>query len=82
MNPNYLSKKELIYKLSLRGINTDGEVQWLRKLFRTVMVRDAVPEARRLRGWDVNELYSYAYNPPGYSVGRYVFFSRNLSGRR
>ena len=60
MNPKYLSKEELIYELSLRGINTDEEVQWLRKLFRTVVGRDVVPEARRLRGWDINELYSYA----------------------
>jgi len=60
MNPNYSSKEELIYELSLRGINTDGEFQCLRQLFRTVEVRYAVPEARRLRGWDVNELYNYA----------------------
>ena len=60
MNPNYMNKEELIYELSLRGINTDAEVQWLRKLFRTVVGRDIVPEARHLRGWDVNELYSYA----------------------
>jgi len=53
MNPNYLSKEELTYELSLRGINTDAEVQWLRKLFWTVVVRNVLPEARRLRGWDV-----------------------------
>ena len=28
------------------------------------------------------KLVHYIYNPPGYSIGRHVFFSKNLSGGR
>jgi len=58
MNPNYLSKDELIYELRLRGINSDEEVQWLRKLFGSVVAREVPPEARRLEGCNVDELYT------------------------
>jgi hypothetical protein len=40
MNPNYLLKEELEYKLSIRGIYSQGDVQLLRKNFRSVMSED------------------------------------------
>ena len=40
MNPNYLTKEELLYELGIRGIKDDSDTQYLRKLFRRIISRD------------------------------------------
>jgi hypothetical protein len=40
MNPNYLLKEELEYELRIRGFYSQGDVQLLRKIFRSVMSED------------------------------------------
>jgi hypothetical protein len=40
MNPNFLSKEELLYELRARGISSSAGVQELRKLFRSLCFRD------------------------------------------
>ena len=42
MNPNYLLRDELQYELASRGLNSSGDVQFLRKIFRVVQT-DGVP---------------------------------------
>jgi hypothetical protein len=42
MNPNYLLRDELEYELHIRGIHTEGDVHFLRKIFRSV-ISEAVP---------------------------------------
>ena len=42
INPNYLLRNELQYELASRGLNSSGDVQFLRKIFRVVQA-DGVP---------------------------------------
>ena len=58
MNPNYLSRDELIYELRARGIHSEEEVHLLRKLFRTVVARDLPQDSRLLGEFSVDELYA------------------------
>jgi hypothetical protein len=39
INPNFLLKDELQYKLGIRGISSEGEISVLLKLFRSVTSR-------------------------------------------
>jgi hypothetical protein len=40
MNPNYLSKEEIVYELNLRGIKCEASAQELRKILRTNISRN------------------------------------------
>jgi hypothetical protein len=56
VNPNYLSKDELLYELCLRGITIETEIQSLRKLFRSAVARDLPVGVSHLRELIVGEL--------------------------
>jgi hypothetical protein len=56
MNPKYLLKDELIYQLAIRGINVEGDVHLLRKLFRSVLLEDVPVVPEILAGLDFGKL--------------------------
>jgi hypothetical protein len=56
MNPNFLLKDELQYELKIRGINSEADIQTLRKLFRSV-VAEGLPI-------DLCNLYSLSVEEP------------------
>lgn len=60
MNPNHLSRDELLYELRLRGVNSEGDVASLRKLFRSVVTRGLPVDSCLLKEVDVEELYAVA----------------------
>ena len=58
MNPNYLTKEELLYELGIRGIKDDSDTQYLRKLFRRIISRDLPLQWDFLASFRTEELYS------------------------
>jgi len=62
MNPNYQLKDELPYKLFVRGINSDSDVQTLRKLLRSVVAESLPVDLRNLSTQCVEELYECVVN--------------------
>jgi hypothetical protein len=59
MNPNYLLKDKLLYKLGLRVITSEVEIQPLRKLFRSVVGKDIPVDVRYLNSVSEEELYEH-----------------------
>jgi hypothetical protein len=57
LNPNYLLKHELQYKLLIRSIVSEAEVQTLQKLFRTAVIENMAVNLSELSELDVKELY-------------------------
>jgi len=62
MNPNYLLKGVLQYELFVRGINSDSDVQTLRKLFRSVVAEILPVDLRNLSIQCVEEPYECVVN--------------------
>jgi hypothetical protein len=60
MNPNYLYKDELTYELGVRGINSNADTHVLRRLFRSLVVEQAIVERSYLCGRGFDELYQVA----------------------
>ena len=58
MNPNYLTKEELLYELGIRGIKDDSDTQYLRKLFRRIICRNLPLQWDFLASFRTEELYS------------------------
>ena len=58
----YLLKDELQYELFVRGINSDSDVQTLRKLFRSVVAESLPVDLRNLSTQCVEELYECVVN--------------------
>jgi hypothetical protein len=58
MNPNYLTKDELLYELGIRGIKEDSDTQHLRKLFRRIITRELPLQWDYLTSANTEELYS------------------------
>jgi hypothetical protein len=58
MNPNFLSKEELLYELRVQEIRSSAGVQELRKLFRSVCFRDLPLCLEFLETVRVEELFS------------------------
>ena len=57
MNPNFLLKDELQYELKIRGINSEADVQTLRKLFRSVVAEGLPSDLCNLYSLSVEELF-------------------------
>lgn len=65
MNPNYLLRDELQYELASRGLNSSGDVQFLRKILRVVLA-DGVPSlASYLAQSSFDDLYRCACSKLG-----------------
>jgi hypothetical protein len=65
INPNYLLRNELQYELASRGLNSSGDVQFLRKIFRVVQA-DGVPSlAIYLAQGSFEDMYRCAYSKLG-----------------
>ena len=62
MNPNYLLKDELQYELFVQGINSDSDVQMLRKLFLSVVAEKVPVDLRNLSTQSVEELHECIVN--------------------
>jgi hypothetical protein len=60
MNPNYLYKDELIYDLGVRGIKSNADTHVLRRLFRSLIVEQAVIEPSYWCSRGFEELYKVA----------------------
>jgi hypothetical protein len=58
MNPNYLLKDELLYQLGIRGITSEGDIDSLRKLFRSSVARNLPINVDCLKGLQLNVLCS------------------------
>ena len=57
MNPNHLTKDELLYELGIRGIDTVADTLQLRKLFRKLVTRDLPLQFSYLTSGATEELY-------------------------
>lgn len=57
MNPNYLFKDELQYEICIREINSEPDVQTLRKMFRSVVSEGAPVYLINLSSLGVEDLY-------------------------
>jgi hypothetical protein len=57
MNPNYLLKDELVYELTIRGIQEEADSNKLRKLFRSAITRRLPVDVRYLQAFESHELY-------------------------
>jgi hypothetical protein len=57
MNPSFLLKDELQYELRISGISSDADIRTLRKLFRSVVLRDLPVDLSNLNSLRVEDLY-------------------------
>jgi hypothetical protein len=57
MNPNYLYKDELKYELGTRGVSSLGDVELLRKIFRSIQAEEVPSNIQNLGKFDVRELF-------------------------
>jgi hypothetical protein len=57
MNPNYIFKDGLQYKIFIRGIRSDVEVQTLRKLLRSAVTENVAVKLSALSRKDISELF-------------------------
>ena len=57
MNTNFLLKDELQYELNIRGINSEADVQTLRKLFRSVVAEGLRIDLCNLYSLSVEEIF-------------------------
>jgi len=57
MNPNHLTKAELLYELGIRGIDTLADTLQLRKLFRKLVTRELPLQFSYLTSGATEELY-------------------------
>ena len=57
MNPNFLLIDELQYELKIRGINSEADVQILRKLFRSLVAKGFPIDLCNLYSLSVEELF-------------------------
>jgi len=62
MNPNYLTKDELLYELGIRGIDSGADTHSLRKLFRSIANRDLPLNVSYLTSASIEALYLCVFN--------------------
>jgi hypothetical protein len=58
MNRNFSRKDELRYEICIRGINSDVDVQTLRRLFRSVVAEGLPVDLGKISPLGIEELYT------------------------